>query len=185
MNQFLARYDRFLRELIPSGELSRRGLGLVEATASQRLDEKGLRRIRKRVGRRNFPSFTRLLLQLTSGSFRDWADENDPKIFAGGLGVRKARRNAVAGRWFADPRPFQVWSQLADPTRLRNRLSALAADELARQRDELRRLLTTTVLVSIGFKAAQDLEITEPLIQIAFMLAWLASLPSEDGSEIR
>jgi hypothetical protein len=35
----------------------------------------------------------------------------------------------------------------------------------------------------MGFKAAQDLDITKPLIQIAFMLAWIASLPSEGGRE--
>jgi hypothetical protein len=183
--QFLSRYKGLARELLPSGELSNRGLTLVESLAHQRLDEKGMRRVRKRVGRRNFPSFMRLVFQLASGSFMDWADEDDPKILAGGLGVRNAGREKIAARWSADPHPFQVWSQLADPSRLRSRLSALPADELTRGRDELRNLLTATALVGMGFKAAQDLDITKPLIQIAFMLAWLASLPSEDGRETR
>jgi hypothetical protein len=181
--RFLSRYDSFARELLPAGDLSTRGLALVEALAHQRLDEKGMRRVRKRVGRRNFPSFMRLVLQLASGSFMDWADEDDPKILAGGLGVRKARRRTIAAGWSADPRPFQLWSRLSDPARLRKRLSALPAHELARGRDELRTLLTTTALVGMGFKAAQDLDITKPLIQIAFMLAWIASLPSEGGRE--
>ena len=76
------------------GVLSEQSLTFIEQLTEAHLDYKPLRRVRKRVGKKDFPTFMRLLMDIVAGTFKGYAASYDARetlvelrILAKGLGL--------------------------------------------------------------------------------------------------
>jgi hypothetical protein len=144
-------------------ELSEALLDLLDRSATERIARKTLRRVRKRVGREQFPTVLRVFLEVAAGTFTGYrvdavtgTDEEERRVVEAALGLDRARtdRLAAAGPWFTG----DSGAELATLSRnLREHppcmaLPAASDEELGRVRDEARSMIE----MFAGFSAILD-----------------------------
>ncbi len=177
LSQVADRWERFLRTVVTKEGPSKRGLDFLERVETARLTDKTLRQWRRRVGKRRFSTFVLLMLQLVSATFKDWRDQDDPKIFSRGLGLPPADQLANELAWLLDAASQEKVSQLLRPGAFREALEKSSDEALIRERDQARLLLSSVSLVGLGLGVFSDLYSTDPWPQIAFLLVWLVLRP--------
>jgi len=115
---------------------------------------KTLARVRKRVGRKNFPTFVGVLIRLATGTFEGYAidpetgtDSHERTIVETGFGLRRARTERVGGAkpWLAGEdisEAFKMCSSLLHEHPPGKDLETAQDAEVLRSRDEVRSFLT-------------------------------------------
>jgi hypothetical protein len=159
---------------------------LIDAAADAPLASTDARRVRKRIGRANFPTVLRILLEVAAGTFTgyepDWAGAGDTEeqLVEKALGFTGA---PPEGSWSSETTLAELSAQLFE-TPLSRAASDAADDQLASARDELRHLQTVIAAAATiarqtgGPGAGAVIQITDaleqPRPQAAMVLAWFA-----------
>ncbi len=170
LERFTAAYQQYMRTIIDDRGLTESGRALTSRVGEERLRSKMLRRMRKRVGRHRFPAYMRLVLETLSGASQGAQDFDDLESLTKGLG---ARVDESALTWMQDADAYREMSRTVSPSAFRQTLDETTEEDLRRARGELRLLLASSSVASLGLRAFQDLNLMEPLAQIAFLLVWL------------
>ncbi len=174
LQRVVATHGRYMRRVIGRGNLTERGLKFVEELQEKPLRDRRLRSVSKRVGRRSLAAAMPLVIEITSGTFEQWGDlDEDPESLAKLLGNDSSEQATSIERLRSDPTPLRDLSQLIRPAQIRKVVNKATDKELTRVRDEARSLLATSSKVGLRFRAL-GFDPTEPLVQIAFLLVWLA-----------
>jgi hypothetical protein len=157
------------------------------AFEGRRLTEKAVSRARRRVGRKPFPQFVRLILDAARGR----AGQLDPikaDLLERGLGLDRARDDRVKGAepWLQGDidGALRYLPEVFHPDELRQNLESADDQDLEGARDEVRSLISVlksfasiTELIfgphAFGLDIFRDLDTSEPLIQAFLLLVWL------------
>ncbi len=120
-------------------------------TAVMRFPQKTLARVRKRVGRENFPTFLKVLVNVGSGTFEGYATDpetgiDEREIVEKGFGVQRARTNRLAdtGPWLTEDTGAAL-KELSSRLRhhpLGENLNTVSEAELTNAREEVRCFLS-------------------------------------------
>lgn len=150
LSDVTAEADEHIRKIVDpgTGSLSEAAWKMLEATSSGRLS-KPLSGSRKRVGKKRFDSFLRIMLEAVSGRFEGFSYEptEDPKedeqrIVEKGLGLERAYTDRIGdeGPWLKNRLEGYLkgigW--LTDAEFLRKKLASLTDEQLLEARDEAR-----------------------------------------------
>ncbi len=173
LERLAAEWERRLKRLMQDGALTEAGLKFVDQTAARRIGDKGYQRIRRRVGRRRMPTFMRIAIEVVSGVFEDWADPDEPEIVGRGLGVPHVGALPDHLRWVEEAADQRELSRLVHPGAVRKALAETTDEDLIQARNQLRVLLGSSTIISLGLGAAQDLDAMHPWGQVALLLVWL------------
>jgi hypothetical protein len=133
---------------------------LLDHTAVIRFSHKTLAQARKRVGRKNFPTFMRVLADVGSGTFEGYAinpetEVDERWIVEKGLGLQRARTNRLADAepWLTGDTGV-VLQELSSRLRhhpLGEDLSTMSESELTEARDQVRCFLAAFESISKTF----------------------------------
>lgn len=156
-------WDRHVQDLVDpdTGELTEAAWKLVDEAFTVRL-EKPLSKVRKRVGRGRFDTFTRLMIETNLGLFRGFSTEDsnaseddERRIMEKGLGLESARADRLEGA--GQPLGINIEnylkeiSWLADRNSLERELAKLTDGQLLEARDEVRPWLAIAAGYSLMF----------------------------------
>jgi hypothetical protein len=168
----------------------------IEPSAFEgRLTEKAVRRARRRIGRRQFPQFARLILDAARGK-EVQLDPRQAELVEQGLGLDHAREDRIKDTdpWLRDEIDgvLQSLGKAVQPERLRQNLGRADDHGLESARDELRALLSVlkefasiSKLIfgphAFGFDIFRDIDTSKPRVQSFLLLLWL-DLQTHPGS---
>lgn len=129
-------------------------------TAAMRFSRKTLARVRKRVGRENFPTFLKVLTEVGSGTFEGYVINpetgiDEREIVEKGLGLQRARTNRLAdtGPWLTEDTgaALQELSSRLRHHPVGENLGAVSEAELTTAREEVRCFLSAFESISRTF----------------------------------
>jgi hypothetical protein len=169
--------------------------GFFAHTQVMRLSRKTLAQARKRVGRKNFPTFIGIIFRIATGTFEGFAidaqtgtDERESSILESGFGLRRARTDRLgdAEPWLTDD-ASEALKELSHRLRdhpLGEDYRTLEDADLLHVRDEVRDFLSCIEGVStwldkmfgrgaLGFSAFADaIREMDPFDQALMLLFW-------------
>jgi len=178
-------YERAIHEFITDGTLTKSGEALLKRVAETRGEPHVLLRVRKRVGKKLFPRFMFLALEVLSGKFTRWRQSDDPEIVERGVGFTLRARTIPAKRRKLRLKHWTTasvgeMSRSFPPSAFRQHLELATDNDLERARDEVRTLLglLTGFGAVFGRRAPllalfRELDATTPLGQAMFLMLWL------------
>jgi hypothetical protein len=170
---------------------------MLTAILDRRISKRTLAQARKRVGKKNFPTFVSVLFRIGTGKFEGYAvdtetgtDSRERAIVETGLGLRRARTERIGGAkpWLAGvdiSEAFKLCSSLLREHPPGKDLGTMQDVDLLHVRDEVRKFLTFLESVSatldnllgrgaLGFSVFADLiREMEPKDQAMALLFWM------------
>ncbi len=164
LQSWAAELDRSIAEIeqlaYPDGDdfLSDEALDAIESAASRRFASEQLLQARKRVGRKNFPTLLRLVIELATGRFSgspagdgdgDEERQLDMAILERSFGFQRARTDRIGsvGPWLQGditPTLAEV-ADLLQQMKFTSILKTTSAADLAQAREELSGLLSMMI----------------------------------------
>lgn len=136
----------------------------IEESSTARVRNTAVGRVRRRVGRKSFPTIFRILTEVASGRFEglhaDYATEEDEGLFfERAIGLGRARTDSMpdgTGPWLnSDPEQnlADLSSIMSEP--LSRTVSGASDDELAAARDEVSPIVQLLATISSALEAEQ------------------------------
>lgn len=154
LEEAAATWRRAIEELQALAEHPEMMAEQIERTRIKRFPFKPLTQARKRVGRKDFPTFIAILVRIASGTFEGYliepqtgTDARERVIVEKAFGLRRARTERIAGAkpWLAGEdisMAFQMCSTLLRDHPPGKDLEAAQESDLLHARDEVRSFLT-------------------------------------------
>lgn len=207
LHQAAATWERELRELQALQADPEALAGFLARAQNLRLPRKTLAQVRKRVGRKDFPTFLDVFIRIASGTFEGYAtdaqtgsDERERTIVEKGLGLQRARTDWMRGAapWLTgDTGPlFKDLSHWLHDHPMGEDVNVIEDANLLRTRDEVRDFLSAIEEISalldamfgrgaFGFSAfAGAIREMEPKEQAFMLLSWRMLRTWKWGAEL-
>jgi hypothetical protein len=176
-------------------ELPHRTFAAVAETETVKDVDRFLGRARRQVGRQNFSTFIRVLLDIISGVYMGYADEDERVIVETALGLRlpptvqARRRHSAPPAWFSGDTeaPLKMLSAIFRAHRPDEAVKTTGVAEWAAMRQELQTFSTvlqvatgaTAMTLPLGLhqltQQAKAIQVASPIDQAMQLLLWQAA----------